>query len=374
MLVLVLCLGINTAELSTDIMCFFLIWLAEAVISLLWAPDKVLALKYVYYICLINSLCVLLHCFLRRENVLMFCQLMVVVLLLCNLIAFWEVRTGNHLVKSYLSTPERLRLLKYVPCCFWYNPNDFATFIVQIIPFSFVCISSPKRVFRVFSLFNVVVSFFVVCATQSRTQIILLLILYVFFAVIFLKKDFIKLAVGALAAVILLYSIYPEFQKLMDDALDSISGKSLVSTVVSEGGSMRIRINLLKNAGYMLLDTVGFGVGAGCHRVVMAEYSSLYFNTHNILVMHNLLGELFADYGLFIGVMFLGAIVSSCRKLFHIYQTAKEEHTRMLSLMLCCSLGMFILCCMASSSVLQLTSLWMTFCFTSAFIKLHKAN
>ena len=374
LLTLILCLGINTADFKTDIMKFLLIWLAEAIISTLWAPDKMLALQYVYYIFLINGICTLFHCFLRRENLLTFSHFMVVVLLVCNLIAFWEIYTGKHLLKDYLSTSDRLRLFKYVPAGFFMNPNDFATFIIQILPFSFAGISSPKRLFRILSSLNTIVAFFIICATQSRTQIILILLMYVFFAIIIRKKELIKLSAFVVAASILLYFIYPEFNRLIDRALDSVSGNSLAAVVALEGGSAHIRINLLKNAGHMLLDTFGFGIGAGCHRVVMAEYSSLYFNVGRITVMHNLLGEIFVDYGILAGVLFLAAIINSCRRLYRIYKKAEEDHIRVLAIMLFFSLSMFVVCGISSSSILQLSSVWMTFCFTSAFVKIYKKS
>lgn len=374
LLISVLLLGINTADFKTDIMKFLFLWLIEAVISLLWAPDKILALQYVYYIFLINGICVLFHCFLSKKNLLDFCHFMVCVLLLCNIIAFWEIQTGNHLVANYLSTPGRLRLLKYVPGGFYWNSNDFATFIIQIIPFSFAGVFSSKKSVRIVSTLNLAASFVTVCATQSRTQTILLLGMLLFYLFVIPKRKAFAYVALACVATTLLCLANPDMKELINNAVESVSGKALLSTERLEGTSIGIRINLLKNAGLILLDTFGFGIGAGCHRAVMAEYSAMHFNTSRVIVMHNLLGEIFVDYGLIVGVLFLGMIVVSCGKLFHIFKTTEKMQIRVLAIMLFCSLGTFILCGVSSSSVLQLSSVWLIFCFTSAFIKLYKKD
>ena len=371
MLLMVLYKGIHTGNFKTTIMTFLLFWFVEAAVSVIWSPDKILTLQYVYYIFLILCVCILFHYFLNKQNLLKFSHFMVLILALCNLIAFWEINTGNHLVQDYLSTPLRLRLLKYVPGGFYKNPNDFATFIIQIIPFSFMCLSSPKRWIRAVSVFNLIASFVTVCAAQSRTQILLLLVMYIFFGLVLRKKILLKYSLLVCVAATVLYFIYPQFNDLIDGALESVAGKSLASNVSTAGGSLNTRVNLLRNAGYILLDSFGLGVGAGCHRVVMAEYSTMYFDTHGILVMHNLLGEIFVDYGFFVGIAFIIVIVTSCRKLYLVFKTEENYNIRLLAIMLSFSLGIFIFCGMSSSSILQLTSVWMTFCFTSAFINLY---
>lgn len=371
MLIVVLYKGINTGNFRTGIITFLFLWFVEAAVSVIWAPDKMIALQYVYYIFLILGICVLFHCFLSKENLMRFSHFMVFVLFACNLVAFWEINTGNHLVADYLSTPLRLRLLKYVPSGFYRNPNDFATFIIQSVPFSFMCLSSSKRIIRMMSMFNVLGSFITVCATQSRTQIILMLAMYIFVALVFKKRTVIKYSLVACLVAMVLYFIYPQFRGLIDEAMESVSSRSLASNMDAEGGSVNTRINLLKNAGYILLDTFGFGIGAGCHRAVMAEYSSTYFDSHGVLIMHNLLGEIFVDYGVVMGIAFIIAIVISCYRLVYIYRTVDDYNIRTLSIMLAFSLGVMILCGMSSSSILQLTSVWLTFCFTSAFIKLY---
>ena len=233
---------------------------------------------------------------------------------------------------------------------------------------------TKKLSIRLIAVFNLISSFVIICATQSRTQILLILAMYIFFFAVFRKKALLQFFVIACVFSAVLYAAYPQFNDLIDGALDSISGKSLVSNMNSSGGSLNTRINLLKNAALILFDTFGFGIGAGCHRVVMSDYSTEHFTTYGILVMHNFLGELFADYGVIIGVGFIVTVVFSVFQLVRIYKIEKNYNLRLLAAMLAFSLSVMIFCGMSSSSILQLTSVWMTFCFTSAFINLYKDN
>lgn len=371
---LVIIKGINTLYFKTEIMLFLSIWFAEALISVLWAPDKMMALQYVYYIFLIFSVGILFHSFLYKGNLEAFSHFMVVILLVCNIIAIWEMNTGNHFYKDYLADPNTVHLYQYVPGGFYQNPNDFATFIIQVLPFSFMCISSKKIFIRVPALLNLVLSFVTICATGSRTQMIIVIMMFFFFILVHNKKALLKYILLFGAASVGLYFVYPEFRDVVNEALESLSGDSLLTSARTEGASLNIRLNLLKNGALMLYHTVGFGIGAGCHRSVMPTYSSEHFNTYKVIPMHNLLAEIFVDYGIFVGVLFLTALIVSCMNLYRIFKTNENREIRSLAIMLAFSTGMLILCGVSSSSILQLTSIWMTFCFISAFVKMYKVN
>lgn len=371
---LVIYKGMNTAYLKTDIMLFLALWFSESLISVIWAPDKMMAMQYVYYIFLIFAVGILFHSFLYKGNIVAFSHFMVIVLLVCNLVAIWEMTTGNHFYKDYLSDPNTVHLYQYVPGGFYQNPNDFATFIIQVLPFSFMCISSKKLFVRVVALLNLVLSFVTICATGSRTQMLIAIMMYVFFVVVYNKKALMKYLSVFVIVFVGLYFAYPDFQDVVNEALESLSGEALLTSATTDGASLNIRLNLLRNGAIMLYDTIGFGVGAGCHRSVMSTYSSMHYNTYKVLPMHNLTAEIFVDYGVFIGVLFLAALIKSCFALFRIFRTNEDKDIRFLAIMLAFSMGMLILCGVSSSSILQLTSIWMTFCFTSAFIKIYKVN
>lgn len=351
-----------------SIMFFLAIWIFEAMISIIWAPDKWLALQYFYYVFLIAAMSIIFNNYIKKNNIENFAVFMVWILFLCNIIAMWETVTGNHLIPNYLSSPVRLRLLKYVPGTFFRNPNDFATFIIMIIPFS-LAMSQRKKI-RIIAIFNIIGAFFSIFASQSRTQIIMLCIMYICFGLFFHKKRFFTFAAFFFAAIAVFYTIYPDFKNLIDIGLKSISTEEIISS--TQGGSLGVRIALLKNGLHILIDTFGFGIGAGCHRAVMAEYASRYFSTGNIVVMHNLVGEIFVDYGLIIGILFIVTIIWSIKKLILIYKINDNIIIRQLAIYFVILLVLFPICGISSSSILQLTSLWISLCFISVFIEIYE--
>lgn len=372
-LLLVLLNGIPFNQMQTIIIKFLMFWFLEAIISIIWAPDKGLALKYVYYIFLMLAICIIFHSYLNKNNVENYAYLMIFLLLISNIIAVWEMITGNHLIKEYLSTPERMRLLQYVPGVFYMNPNDFATFTILLLPFSLAYSSTQKKIISIAAQLNIFLTFVTAIATKSRTQIILIILFYIIYFVFTKKTNLLKIIVIGGIVFLILSNIYPDFKKIAEEAFNSIS-KDEIMLNAQEGSSLGNRIALLKNGFYILIDTLGFGIGAGCHRVVMLEYSTRYFYTKGGTVIHNLLGEIFVDYGIFIGIFFIVTVFSSVKSLFKIYRNNQNPNFRNLAFYLACSLSMFVLCGISSSSLLQLTSEWLTFCFISAFIQVCEIN
>lgn len=357
------------------ILRFLLLFFLEALISVVWAPDKGMAFQYIYYVLLIFIMAYLIDRLCSFENLDFFIAFMVVLLFILNLIGIWESITNHHIVAGYLSGG-RARLFAYVPAGFFYNANDFSTYIVQIIPFSFVACLYGKGLIRKLSYLNLFLSVYVVFRTYARTHIILLMLLFlVFFFMTMKAKKVIRLLCLIILGLGIVYYVYPSASDLILDGLSSISSQQIMMSSM-EGGSLGTRIALLKNAGMICLDTFGFGIGAGCHRVVMKNYSAHYFNAGDTLVMHNLLGEILADYGILITVFFLYTLVKSIKSLLLIYKYSSNKKIQSLSIMFIATLCMFLICGISSSSIIPLASMWVTFCYIGVYIRicLEKLN
>ena len=121
----------------------------------------------------------------------------------------------------------------------------------------------------------------------------------------------------------------------------------------------------------MCLQTVGLGVGAGCHRVVMNEYSKNFYNVGHVSVAHNFLIELLADYGIFVFIFFFLSMFYFIRKLKYLQNNLKNCNDRNLAFFLKWSVLLFPIGAISSSSMMQLTSLWETIGFAIAFIEYH---
>lgn len=346
----------------------FLWWMfLEAGISIIWAPDKGLAGKYTYYVLLLFLYAYLFDNLVTRNSIEYVTTLMVMLLLALNLIGIWESVTGHHLLPDYLGNAGRARMLAYVPGGFFMNPNDFATYLIQILPFSFIASISEKNKIGIIAIINIFLSAYVILRTESRTQIIMMIVLLIYFIAIAVeRRKAMKLILLIVVGSVLALTFYPSFGDYLTQGLASISGDEIVKS--SEGGSLGTRIALLKNCGMILLNTVGFGVGAGCHRVVMKSYSAKYFYTGKVTAMHNILGEIFADYGVFIGVFFIITLVNTVRRLKWISQN--DPSNAIAAKLYIATLATFVICGISSSSIIQLTSIWTTFCYIGAFVRI----
>lgn len=355
---------------KNPIMIFLEIWLLVAILSNIWSVSKSTSLQYTYYIFLIYAMGYIFTNHFSKDMLPAIINLFVFMVIILNIIAIWETFTGNHLNSSYLSNANRQRLFRYLPATFFNNPNDFATYIIQIIPFNLAGINSNNKFIKNIALANIPLSVFSIFAAQARTQMFVLFITYAIYALFGLKKkELLKVILGILIVSIFLLKLYPNATVFFRDGLNSISGQEVKSSV--EDGSMEIRIALLKNAALILLDSFGIGVGAGCHRIVMPFYSEKYFYTHNILVMHNFVGELFADYGLVVGILFIAAIANAFRLLLKIRSRTANGNERIFLTMLASTLLTFVVSGISSSSIIQLTSIWITFCMISAILNVY---
>ena len=355
---------------DTPIIIFLGAWFFVALVSNIWAPSKEMSLRYTYYIFLILTMGYIVTTLLNREMLVKLICLMVVILLTLNLIAIWETITGLHLNPDYLVGSNRARVFAFVPATFFNNPNDFATYVIQILPFSFAGIYGKNKWIKIVAVANLPLSALSIFAAQARTQmIVFVLSCIMFFLFALQKKDLLKLVAGIILAVVLMQHFFPEAKDLFQAGLDSMTRDELQYSV--NEGSVATRLALLKNALMILINTFGFGIGAGCHRTVMAEYSANYFNTYGIAVMHNIIGEIFADYGIIIGVMFLTMIIRSFHRLIDIRRKIENRQEKVLITMLTSTLITFVIAGMASSSIIQITSLWIVLCFISGILKIY---
>lgn len=355
---------------DNPIMLFLGCWLLVAFISNVWSVSKGLSLRYTYNIYMIYAVGYIFTTRIEKEMIPQIIRFMVILLFLLNVAALWEALTGNHLNSEYLSNVNRVRIFKYLPATFFYNPNDFATYIIQIIPFTLVGLISGNSLVKTTAAINLPFSLFSIFAAQARTQMLVLVFTYIVFVLFILRKaQLFKVLLGVVIGVIILATVYPDVAMIFREGLDSISGGEIRSS--ADEGSLATRIALLKNGFFILRDSFGFGVGAGCHRLVMKEYASKYYETHNVLVMHNFVGELFADYGLFIGILFIVIMVKAYKILMKISKNMQDEEMKVFFAALAITLLTFVFSAISSSSLIQLTSLWTTFCLIGGVIKLY---
>lgn len=349
---------------------FIIMWSVYSIFSLIWSVDKTLTLKYSYNIGLLLLLFLVVQYLVDSESKFYkIANFMVFILAIVNLIGVWEIVTGNHIMPNYLDNPVRLRLLKYTPGGFFMNPNDNATYIFQLLPFSMLSISNANKKVRLFAKINMVLSPVIIAATGSRTILIL------FFAILipFILKRVSKISIKrtlitfiSLTIILIIFVKVPIVNDAISNALSEIRITKLLTSVKEEGESGNVRINLTLNSIRMMIDTYGFGVGAGNHRVLMPDYSSNYYYTGSVSVAHNLLAELLADYGIFIFILFIFSVIKSIKILKLIYRNGPEKNQKTTYILMVANI-IFVVAAIGSSSIIQIPTLWILLALTNVY-------
>jgi len=357
---------------------FFLFWISYSVFTLLWASDKMLVFKYSYNIGLLFLVFVIFQYSINTPTKFYkILNFMVLVLTLINFIGIWEIMTGNHILANYLENPARARMLRFTPGGFFMNPNDNAMYVLQILPFSLINFYNEKNYkIKYLSRLNIFLSPIIIAATGSRTMFILCIIMLFLFALPNLKKKSIR-RIFTLSIILLIITTIsiniPLVNKTISKATDEVRISNLMQSIYEEGGSGNIRVNLTLNSIKMMINSYGFGVGAGNHRVLMYEYSSNYYYTGTVAAAHNLLAEILADYGIFVFALFVFSILKSI-KILNIKRKNYTVRNQKIAYILLISNVIFVIAAIGSSSIIQIPALWIMLALTNTYLNLDDTS
>jgi teichuronic acid biosynthesis protein TuaE len=181
------------------------------------------------------------------------------------------------------------------------------------------------------------------------------------------------------AIAVYLFILLPAVLKRM--AILAGAAGAIVGTVVFAGSlltapaddstsSNAVRVNLLKNTFHYVLDTFGFGVGAG-NLPFYLEHEPVY-ETDSVVEVHNWLAELLGNFGLFI---LLGYITMYGYLFFCLY-TINQQRKRHKVLLEACMLALaaFLVASISPSSVSNLYFHWVFLGFVMAVISVFKSK
>lgn len=137
-------------------------------------------------------------------------------------------------------------------------------------------------------------------------------------------------------------------------------------TTSPELGSLAIRINLLRNSLIFLVNSCGFGVGAGNVEYYMAN--SQVYDIGEALNVHNWWAEILVNYGLFVFVGYVLFYLGLLTKLYKVHGKLINTSEKMICEALLVGLVVFFFACMSSGSIMTLRPQWIFFAFALAFL------
>lgn len=242
------------------------------------------------------------------------------------------------------------------------NPNDFALLMLFGVFVSYVCFRCRKgQAGGVISITVMVNCVFLVFWTESRANIIGLMLATAFFLLISFRKRAGVLA-GFICIVVGISMLVPGLWEkvglqLSDILVFDFSGQQMNSDT--------IRVNLIRNGFHFLYQTAGMGVGAGNLEYWMQNYS--VYPTGGIINMHNWWMELLVDYGVVVFVGYCIFYVKLFRDIFRRFRQSDDPQMKAIAFgFLCCMVG-FLIGSVSSSSIFHREFLWVFWAVAIAF-------
>jgi len=179
-----------------------------------------------------------------------------------------------------------------------------------------------------------------------------------------------KVKVLALAGVvaILLFAVFSDqMLHIIGNIVSQLS--SLDAPTEYALGSIGVRLNLIKNSLIFLVNSFGFGVGAGNVEYYMANFP--VYETGSVLNVHNWWAEILVDYGIFIFVgyalLYLGLFI----KLYRTYGKIGNSE-KMICEALLVGLVTFFFASISSSSIMAIGAQWIFFAFALGFLNYYR--
>lgn len=365
---------------------FFLVWFLWILISFLWANDKSLAVKFtLIYIIVFSFLWVIV--FYNKDKNIFKCTLKVLffISLLALLIGTLEAFTNFRLpVSPYFDIDghsfDVAQQISVTPTSFFYNPNNYAVFLVLFLPFilfGIEYISSKKKKIVFFLIaFLIVIN---VIMTDSRINIlscVFVLLIYLLFSLLrggfsfskTLKYFFIFLAMMPLVFFLINSNDY--LKNRFEDAIyviDSILSKKYI---LDRGGdSLSIRMTILKKIIFppSSFDFL-FGFGVGNSRDYLREQNL----PRQIIDPHNWWLEILGDFGFIFFLWYLIFFISLLRSLWKIIKRRKERFITFTASSCFFSLLGFTISSMGPSSVAYFFPHWILMGISIITINLFK--
>ena len=354
-------------------------------LSLIWAPNIELGLKYIFYI--LCGLAITLS-FISFSNTIenlkkIFNFLSVFVFIEISIGLFESFTSFRMPISSYsslstlfgkepvnFSEVDNIFLFSSIrpPTGFRWNTNDLAISMIISLPF-FLC--SQKTLVKFFGIISITT---IIIMTASRAVFLAMLLIY------FLYLFLIKKRVGTLTLIIATSSVilWGMFQMResenprINELANSIEALVLfLNGELDVGGSIEWRRELVDNGLIAFYNSYGLGLGAGgsvANQEIIGPVAGRFTSMHNFWI------ELLVEGGVFIVTIFYIWVVSIIFKLFVISRTSLNQLLKYYSQSLFLSLTAFIPAAIAGSSTIYFFPMWIMFGFAISVILLSEAT
>ena len=308
-------------NLDRKVLSVYVIWLIYMCVSVAWALNKNLAIKYIaIYLMMFAFIINMMIYNINMQRIKKTVNLLLLLISLITIVAFVEVILGRQLpIKHYADAfieflpVNQQNIINSRPMAFSFNPNNLAATLAILSPLMFYTIYKSQNI--IIKIGCIVVSFAafsLIAITTSRTGFVAAIfgvIVYIIYSICNIKRIGLK---GILCPLILVISLFVTFkysymlmnvtstENTQEKAKNGLADKmnALEDSEIQEGGegSLNVRTTIIKDV--LIKGTLeeknylGHGVGN------VTKYIENQGNTGNIYSPHCYAIEILGDFGL----------------------------------------------------------------------------
>ncbi len=349
------------------IIIFYLFWFIYSVFSVIWVKDYYYWVKAMFFIGS-GLMCIwTLSTYVKKEKDFRSIFLIILsMLILHNIIGWSELITGVYRFTDFVRIDPHNQFVynsaARIPISMFGNPNDYATvLVIGIFISSIIFSNSSNKLVKLFSISNIVSSILLVFRTNSRANLIGLIIGVI---ILIYMKCFKKISIKTLFVIIAIPILLLSQPHFIGKALSVVSDNLQFS--FSGGGSDTIRLNLIRSGLHFLKETIGFGTGAGNIEYWMATKAE--YNVAGITNMHNWWMEILVGYGVIIFIGYIMTYYKISKVLYYSHIHSKNTFIKNTSLGLLSSMVAFIFTSISSSSNISTEWLWVFWGVVIAYV------
>ena len=368
---------------SNKYVLFLFIFIVYMILSVSWAENRGMALKY-----LINyaiMICFMLAVYTFNPNrekaketlkVLLYTTIPVLILGAFEMMAIrMPVRNIFSDGGWYVKGPHYLQT---IPTVFFYNPNNYGVFLVMVMSFvlPFIAYNRTKGQTGLFWVIQIAALLNLIFSTSRTSYIVMLLTvvgLIMFFMVTREWSKFRRAVAVGMVTLIIFYSLssipsmsiyYGKFNDTPIVNMLSINRKVAQQPIAQFGdeGSTSERWTII-------VDIINGVIKEGHPQGFGVNNTAIYLkeigNTHGIVNPHSLWFEVLGDFGVGIFLYFIFIYLSLLWDLIKVYlesiKCGEYGFTSYLTISMIGALGGFILTAFAPSSVISFSQMWLLY-------------
>lgn len=370
--------------MDKKILGFYAVWFTYIVLSFIWSKNKQLNVKYILIYAMMFMFIFIVAVFNdSKEKFYNTLKVLGFVFVLTVFIGLIEALTAHQLpVKHYYDsilnsiTKKQVMVLKSRPVVFFFNTNNYATYLSLGLSFFLYLTYFAKNIsYKLMYGVMAVLTFAALNYTSSRANIIATVLIIIVYIAIVLKEGKLKALIYPLVIIVAFLGVYNYSYKLLKDSteyeerqiLKMESTNQITKAEIGEEGSENVRATIIYNVYTGVIKDkklLGFGAGNTIQHLIDQK------NTHGVYSVHGLAIEILGDFGIFIfvyGAFFLYL-------LYKLIKISLKDNTmdKILGYSLLTSLIAFTLSSFSPSSVTYFLPNYILFALAISFIQVNR--